>query len=271
MFRIGEFSKLTQVTIRMLRYYDEAGLLKPAQVDAQTGYRMYTTEQIPMLNKIIYLRDSGFNVAEIITILDNKDEQFMLQQLDNKQHEIINIIQLEKEKLKKIALAKKEMQSNKNNMYYQVVTKSIPAYQVLSLRRIIPNYYAEGVLWHALSAFAAQNQITVSNETFSIYHDTDYKEQDVDVELCAHVKQPGRNNGDFVYRTTTPVPIMAYTMVYGPFTNIASAYLAFAEWLQNNSQYRMTGESRQIVHRGPWNESNPQQYLTEIQIPVENK
>ena len=56
MFRIGEFSKLTQVTIRMLRYYDEMGLLKPSKIDPRTNYRMYSVEQIPTLNKIIYLR-----------------------------------------------------------------------------------------------------------------------------------------------------------------------------------------------------------------------
>ena len=46
MFKIGEFSKLTQVTIRMLRHYDEIGLLKPAFVDEWTGYRMYSVEQV---------------------------------------------------------------------------------------------------------------------------------------------------------------------------------------------------------------------------------
>ena len=48
------------------------------------------------------------------------------------------------------------------------------------------------------------------------------------------------------------------------------AYRSFAKWLQENSQYKMKGSSRQIVHRGPWNEKNPENYLTEIQIPLEN-
>ena len=52
MFRIGEFSKLTQVSVRMLRYYDEAGLLKPAEVDRWTGYRLYSAGQIPRLDRI---------------------------------------------------------------------------------------------------------------------------------------------------------------------------------------------------------------------------
>ena len=74
MFRIGEFSKLTQVSIRMLRYYDEAGILTPAEVDKWTGHRLYSVEQIPRLNKILYLRDSGLNVSEIALAL-TLDEQ----------------------------------------------------------------------------------------------------------------------------------------------------------------------------------------------------
>ncbi len=62
---------------------------------------------------------------------------------------------------------------------------------------------------------------------------------------------------------------MASTMVYGEFSNIKEAYLAFAKWLQKNSNYQMSAPVRQIVHRGPWNENAPAKYLTELQIPVE--
>lgn len=268
MFRIGEFSRLTQVTIRMLRYYDEMGLLKPAQVDPRTNYRMYTVEQIPVLNKIIYLRDSGFNVAEIAIALNN-DDSLIIKQLDKKHEEILLAIQAEEEKLKKIELAKKELQSSRNEMHYNISIKSIPVYQVLSLRRTISAYNGESELWRELSEFAAENQVTVSSDTFAVYHDTEYKEQDVDVEVCAPVKKAGENIGIFIYRMTEPIPTMACTMVYGEFSNIAGAYLAFAQWLQKNSQYRMIGATRQIVHRGPWNETNPKKYLIEIQIPLE--
>lgn len=268
MFRIGEFSKLTQVSIRMLRYYDEVGLLKPKQIDPWTSYRMYSVEQIPVLNKIVYLRDSGFNVAEIAVALNNDSDHFIVEQLDKKYCEIEQLIQIENDKLKKIKLAKRELLDSKNEMHYNVSLKSIPEYQVLSLRRIIPSYYAEGELWQELSSFATQNKITLSNNTFSIYHDKEYKEQNVDVELCVPVKKTGINIGEFIYRIIEPVPIMACTMVYGEFSNIAGAYFAFAEWLQKNSQYHMMGENRQIVHRGPWNESDPNKYLVEIQIPL---
>lgn len=286
MFKIGEFSKLTQVTVRMLRYYDEMGILKPARIDSWTGYRMYSVEQIPRLNKIIYLRDSGFQIAEIEQILNSesnksnksnkssevsensKSNDFITEQLNKKYDEIKRNIQIEEEKLKKIEMARREILGERSEMYYQISIKSIPKYGVLSLRRIISNYYAEGELWQELSGFAAQQQISVSDKAFAIYHDPEYKEMDVDVELCVPVKKMGMDMGDFRYRYTEMIPIMACSMVYGDFSNIAGVYIAFSKWLQKNSQYKMGLNDRQIVHRGPWNEENPDNYLVEIQIPL---
>ena len=145
MFRIGEFSKLTQVSIRMLRYYDEVGLLKPAKVDEWTGHRLYSVEQMPRLNKILYLRDSGFNVSEIALAI-SLDDSLLLEILDKKRSEIEQNIKNEQEKLKKIAIAKGEIEGNKGELHYNIVLKPIPAYQVLSLRKIVPTYYAEGDL-----------------------------------------------------------------------------------------------------------------------------
>ena len=98
MFKIGEFSKLTQVSVRMLRYYEKAGLLKPAEIDHFTGYRYYTASQIPFLNKIVYLRDSGFTVAEIASALDNWREDILLTKLEEKKQEIRANIEAEKKR-----------------------------------------------------------------------------------------------------------------------------------------------------------------------------
>lgn len=129
MFKIGEFSKLTQVSTRMLRYYDEMGLLKPAKVDSLTGYRMYSAEQISTLNRIIYLRDSGFNVAEIALAL-NCSNNAIIEQLDKKSVEIMDNIQKEQEKLKKIEIAKKEVLHGKSELYFNITIKEIPSYCV---------------------------------------------------------------------------------------------------------------------------------------------
>ncbi|MCP1109520.1 MerR family transcriptional regulator [Ohessyouella blattaphilus] len=271
MFKIGEFSKLTQVSIRMLRYYDEVGLLKPEQVDPFTGYRLYSVEQIPVLNKIVFLRDVGFNISEIAVVMSKWNDAFVTEQLEQKSREIEQNIQEEQQRLAKIKLAKADINRDKIQIHYNVSIKDIPSYQVVSIRRVIPDYYGEGQLWKELSAFAEERQLVISNNTFSIYHDTEYKETEVDVEVCAQTTSVGESEGDFAFRMTEPVPYMASTMVYGEFTNIAKAYLAFANWLSEHNQYEMAGGSRQIVHRGPWNEENPEKYLTEIQVALKKR
>lgn len=68
----------------MLRYYDETGLLKPVRVNEFTGYRLYSIEQIPLLQKILFLRDTEFNVSEIASILKNWDNTLIAGELKNK-------------------------------------------------------------------------------------------------------------------------------------------------------------------------------------------
>lgn len=230
---------------------------------------MYSVDQLPILNKIIYLRDSGFQIAEIAAALSSQDDALLISQLDSKHEEIEKTIREEQEKLRKIELAKNELLNGKSEMHFQITVKSILGCQVLSLRRIIPDYYAEKDLWIEISEFAQRNGISVIEPTFSIYHDVDYKEANVDVELCLPVHKKGQSMGDFIFRDIETVPTMACMMVYGPFSNIGNAYLSFAGWLQKNEQYQMLDPTRQIVHRGPWNESVPENYLTEIQIPLQ--
>src|SRR5438105_476120 len=69
MFRIGEFARLTQVTVKALRYYDEVGLLRPAAVDEETGYRYYSLEQVPRLNRILALKELGLSLEQIGLVL----------------------------------------------------------------------------------------------------------------------------------------------------------------------------------------------------------
>ena len=78
MFKIGDFSKLTRVSVRMLRYYDEVGLFKPVEIDDFTGYRYYSAKQISELNLIISLRDMGFNVADIEVFMKEQSHSILV-------------------------------------------------------------------------------------------------------------------------------------------------------------------------------------------------
>lgn len=273
MFKIGEFSKLTQVSIRMLRYYDEMGLLTPAQVDKFTGYRLYSTEQIRILHRIIFLRDTGFNVSEISDALRNWDDDFIIKKLRNKQGEIEEVIRSEKERVNKINMAIADISEEKIAVHCNFTLKNIPSFKVISLRKTIPDYFQEGILWEELYNFINKEHIQVvkNSADFAIYHDVEYKESNVDVEVCVCVEHMGQNKKDFIFRETEEVEAMACAMVYGDFENIRIGYENFAQWLTQHDQYRMVGQNRQTCHKGPWNETNPKNYLTEIQIPVEKK
>lgn len=72
MFKIGEFSKLSLVPAKTLRYYDQIGLLKPNEVDHFTGYRYYSASQLPRLNRILALKDLGLSLEEIGRLLDEE-------------------------------------------------------------------------------------------------------------------------------------------------------------------------------------------------------
>jgi DNA-binding transcriptional MerR regulator len=65
MYRIGEFSRLTQVPVKTLRHYDAIGLLRPAHVDPSSSYRYYTAAEVERLNRILVFRDLGFALLEI--------------------------------------------------------------------------------------------------------------------------------------------------------------------------------------------------------------
>ena len=69
MFKIGEFSKLSRISIRMLRHYDEIGLLVPEETDPWTGYRRYAAAQLMTANRITALRGLGFSLAETAALL----------------------------------------------------------------------------------------------------------------------------------------------------------------------------------------------------------
>jgi DNA-binding transcriptional MerR regulator len=64
MFSIGEFARLGTVSVRTLRHYDEIGLLHPAKVDPNTGYRSYAADQLGQLNRIMALKDLGFSLEQ---------------------------------------------------------------------------------------------------------------------------------------------------------------------------------------------------------------
>ena len=92
MLKIGEFSKLSRVSVRMLRHYDEIGLLKPAEIDRFTDYRYYREDQLPIAGRIAALKDMGFSLADIVRILEVYDDREKLEPFFSARREVLEAL-----------------------------------------------------------------------------------------------------------------------------------------------------------------------------------
>ncbi|MDK2807385.1 MAG: hypothetical protein PWP24_114 [Clostridiales bacterium] len=155
----------------------------------------------------------------------------------------------------------------------EIIMKSLPEQQVMSIRRVVPDYYHESFLWKEFAEAFGNTGNTGSRgkqESFSIYHDLDYRETQVDIEICVvmdHLQIPMKRN-DFIYRQIEKVDMAACFIIYGPYENISLAYKEFAYWLEQHEEYQMQGENRQICHVSMCDTQNPEEYITELQIPL---
>ena len=126
MLKIGEFSKLSRISIRMLRHYDEIGLLKPAEIDPFTDYRYYREDQLPTAGRIAALKDMGFSLANIIRILEVYDDREQLEKFFSaRQKELEVISQDTAYKLTLLDAARKRLRKEEY-MDYSVFLKTIP-------------------------------------------------------------------------------------------------------------------------------------------------
>ena len=147
MLRIGDFSKLSRISIRMLRHYDEIGILHPECVDDFTGYRYYSESQLPLAGKIQALKSLGFGLSMIKEILGKyEDVQEMERFLILKRKELEGEAREIRQKLQFLDSTLKWMRKDGNLMDYNVTLKTLPERYVASVRQVIPAYDQEGLL-----------------------------------------------------------------------------------------------------------------------------
>src|SRR5262245_5332211 len=119
MFKIGEFSRLSRVSVRMLRHYDQLGLLTPSQTDRFTNYRYYSAEQLPRLNRILALRDLGFSLEQIAEMLDEDlSQDQLLGMLRLKRTELEQQMQIEESRLARLEARIRQMNSARKHDPY---------------------------------------------------------------------------------------------------------------------------------------------------------
>jgi len=272
MLKIGDFSKLSRISIRMLRHYDEIGLLVPESVDEFTGYRYYSEAQLLIANRINALKDMGFSLSVISEILKTyNDPKVLKKYLLQKQAELKELAEKTGRQLRILETTINRLGKDDSVMEYSVVLKEIPERYVASLRKIIPSYDREGMLWEQMMReLASQNvQIAYPCNSMAIFHDKEHKEQDVDVEIQIPVQGSRQNTGNVVFKTV-PAVLVASVTFKGSYDQIAPVNQAIVNWIRDN-RYNFNGAMFNIYHVSPAQTQNPDEFVTEICFPVKKK
>lgn len=141
MFRIGEFSKIAQVSGSQLRYYDEIGLLKPARIDEWTGYRYYSAAQLPRLNRILALKELGLSLDQIRRMLDEDiSEEEIRGMFALKKAQAEQAVRDELARLRSIEARLDQIKNGDSFSNFDIVVKAVPAQPFLSLRKVCTSF-----------------------------------------------------------------------------------------------------------------------------------
>ena len=267
MYRIGEFSRLSKVTVKALRYYDEMGLLKPARVDGLTGYRLYTTAQLVPLQRIVALRQAGLSIEEITGVLAGQDATEVLRvRREALRWELA-------EAVGRLSRLESILKQEDYFMKYQAVVRELPGCTVFCREGMIPSYAEIGafVVQAGEECRAANPGLKCAEPDycFVTYVDPEYKERDVGLCYAQAVTARGVETETIKFRDLAPVQAVC---VYhkGPYEGLGEAYAYLMGWIEDNG-YVCVERPRERYIDGCWNRENPEDWLTEIQFPIEKK
>ncbi len=278
MIRIGDFSRLSRVSIKELRFYKEMGLLEPVWVDRFTGYRFYDVDQLPRLYRILALKDLGFSLEEIYNLLSGDLSTDQLRgMLKLRQVEIRQKVLSEAATLARVDVFLHQMEKEDVMSKYDVVIRKVEPIKVASIRDVVPTPPEQGPLWGELESWLAHHHVHLSGSCLTLYHDDEYKERNWDIEVCQPVSSELIPDGRIQARELPLVENMACTIHHGTLTTISEAYNAIGNWIEANG-YRTCGpgrevylnEARQVSPSEPGTaDQNDPETVVEIQFPVE--
>src|SRR5688572_15040978 len=182
MLKIGDFSRLGQVSIDTLRHYDTLGLLKPAEVDPSTGYRYYAYQQLGRLHRILALKDIGLSLEQIAPMLEGDVSAEQLKgMLKLKRVEIAEHIDTEHERLARVEARLKQIEIESSFSAHDVILKDVRPQLVASIRKPITSHEVSITLYEELLKYLEQFDVR-QWRAVSIWHDDDYQELNVDAE-----------------------------------------------------------------------------------------
>jgi DNA-binding transcriptional MerR regulator len=277
MFGIGEFASAGRVSVRMLRHYDALGLLRPARVDAATGYRMYEARQLSRLNRIVALKELGFTLAQVQRILDEKVDTAQLHgMLRLRQAELESQIAMDSARLRQVEARIRSIEREGAMPAADVQVKRVPAVRVAESTALAPDFEPEsigpvaGPLFSGLAGQLDAAGVAMTGAAIAYYDVVpdgilvhaafpvvaDFPGPDFPAAEC-----PGF---DFTVLDLPGFEQAATIVHHGPMSEVMPTGQALARWIDENG-YRQLGLFREVYLEVT---EDQRDWVTELQAPV---
>lgn len=262
LYKIGMFAAMNRITVKTLRFYEEQGLLFPAHVDGDTGYRYYTMDQMAVIHKIIALKQAGFTLEEIKSLNREEDEKTFL--LKKKAALLGQIAELTKQ----MAVIDGFLSEKEPSLNTPVLIKRIPGVLAAVTRRRIHSY---DELFSLMPEMGAEMErlgceCAIPEYCFTNYLEPGYKEEDILVEACETVTER-KKESEMLYFKEFPEVEAACIFHKGSYDTFYKTYEMVLRYIEENG-YTISGEIRENYIDGAWNKERVEDWLSEIQIPV---
>ena len=267
--KIGEFSRLMQVTIKTLRHYEQKELLIPDEVDEWTGYRYYSIGQMQKLNSIRNLQRLGFTLEEIRDLHDDESHTPSIEQLTEKIKETEKQLQLliaRRDQLIEWSDSQKKIKEMK-----KFTIESLPEVIVASHREVISDYSALGMLCYNVIGPEMQRlgcKCPPPGYCFTVEHNKEYTPTGIDIEYCEQVEEMGTDSSIIQFKKLPAVPKVLSMKHYGPYDRFYESFTEGYAFMEENG-YKIAGQPRTCYIDGIWNQEDPEKWLSLIQIPIE--
>ena len=267
MFTIGDFSKITGLTVKALRFYHAEGLLVPSFVDPQTGYRRYDAAQIETARTIAFLRGLEFSVADIRDILRHRgDDEGVLDAIEK--HKAA--IDQKARHLRRVARSltqfiAEERQAMATAQGPQDAREAVLESMLVAGVRMKGRYADCGKGFAKLGRALGRH---VCGKPFLLHYDDEYREDDADFEACFPVRQAKAVDGISVREL--PGGRCVSLLHKGPWDQLGHSYAKVLKYVKDKG-YEIATPTREVYLKGPGMifKGNPRNYLTEIQILID--
>ena len=269
MLSIGEFSKVTGLTVKTLRFYHDQGILVPSRVEPGSGYRFYSPTKVETARVIAALRELEFSIAEIAEILtQHDDDSDIVAFLESRKSALQTRMRNDRRMVKlleSIILHEKEAKSKMTSTGYQVERKSVDSMIVASIR--MRGKYSDsgkgfGKIGRKFGRF-------ICGTPLMLCHDSEYREDDADFEVAMPIKK-GESTDEITVQEL-PGGTCLSLMHLGPYEELSRSYEQIIKYAQEQG-VEYTIPSRELYHKGPGMifRGNPKKYLTEIQLMLKD-